>query len=119
VTEKDGSPSENIFKIMDEIVHQLNKTKKLFIIMIIAIVVAIPLSFHITFLLLESPAYFGITRIIPVLLAIAFIVIGVRQWFVLSKWTRKYEQYKELQKKVDEKLGLDNNDQGKEPSGKS
>jgi hypothetical protein len=24
---------------------------------------------------------------------------------VLSKWTKKYKQYKELQKKVDEKLG--------------
>jgi hypothetical protein len=28
----------------------------------------------------------------------------------LSKWTHKYEIYKELQKKIDEKLG-DNNDE--------
>jgi hypothetical protein len=30
--------------------------------------------------------------------------IGIRQWFVLSKWSKKYERYKELQKMVDEKL---------------
>jgi hypothetical protein len=33
--------------------------------------------------------------------------IGIRQWFVLSGWT-KYERYKELQKKIDEKLDYDN-----------
>jgi hypothetical protein len=108
---KDNKPTENIFRIMDEIVYQLNKTRKMFIIMIIAIVVAIPLSFHITFTLLEPPFHFGIARIIPVLLVVAFIVIGVRQWFVLSKWTKKYEQYKELQKKIDKKLDYDENDE--------
>lgn len=73
---------------------------------------AIPLSFHITFILLEPPFQFGIARIIlPGLLVIAFIVIGIRQWLVLSKWTKKYEQYKELQKKIDEKLDYDESDE--------
>ena len=34
--------------------------------------------------------------------------IGIRPWFVLSKWTKKYKQYKQLQKKIDEKLDYDN-----------
>jgi hypothetical protein len=29
---------------------------------------------------------------------------------VLSKWSKKYERYKELQKRVDEKLDYDNDD---------
>src|SRR3712207_6875034 len=33
--------------------------------------------------------------------------IGIRQWFVFSKWTKKYKQYKDLQKKIDEKLDYD------------
>jgi hypothetical protein len=44
--------------------------------------------------------------------------IGIRQWFVFSKWTKKYKQYKDLQNKIDEKLDFDsdrddeeNNDQ--------
>ena len=104
-------PTENLFQIVDGIVYQLNKTKKLIIILVIAIVATIPLSFHITFTLLEPPFQFGIARIIPVLLVIAFIVIGIRQWLVLSKWTKKYEQYKELQKKIDEKLDYDESDE--------
>jgi hypothetical protein len=33
---------------------------------------------------------------------------------VLSKWTKKYKQYKQLQKKIDEKLDYDiDNEEGK------
>jgi hypothetical protein len=41
--------------------------------------------------------------------------IRIRQWFVLSKWTKKYKQYKQLQKKIDEKVDYDNdNNEGNE-----
>jgi len=30
------------------------------------------------------------------------------QWLLLSKWTSEYERYVELQKKMDEKLDLEN-----------
>ena len=53
---------------------------------------------------------FGIARIIPFLISIIWLGIGIWQWFVLSKWTKKYERYKELQKKIDEKLNDDNID---------
>jgi len=33
--------------------------------------------------------------------------IGIRQWFVLSKWDKKYKKYRELQKKIDKDLGKD------------
>jgi hypothetical protein len=32
---------------------------------------------------------------------------GIRQWYVLSKWTRRYERYKELQRKLGQKLDYD------------
>jgi hypothetical protein len=32
---------------------------------------------------------------------------------VLSKWSKKYERYKELQKRVNEKLDYDDDDEGK------
>ena len=44
-----------------------------------------------------------------------WIGIGIRQWFVFSKWTKKYKQYKDLQKKIEEKLDYDSdNDKGSE-----
>ena len=130
----DDKPTQNIFQIMDQIVHQLNKTKKMFLIMIVSIVVVVPATFIVTFALAGGSSFwndgppwggpprngggppdgsaFGIARAIVIVFVLAWIVIGIRQWFVLSKWTQRYEIYKELQKKIDEKLDYDN-DEGK------
>jgi hypothetical protein len=119
---------ENIFQIMDGIIIQLNKTKKMFIIMILTIMIIPPITFAVTFALLGPPfpfhdrgpadrigpdfnPAFGIARVVPFLISIIWLGIGVWQWFVLSKWTKKYERYKELQKRIDEKLDYDNNDE--------
>ena len=131
MTSKDNKPTQNIFQIMDEIVRQLNRTKKMFLIMIVSVVVVVPSTFIVTFTLLGGPSFwsgephdggppnesaFGIARAIVIVFLLAWIVIGIRQWFVLSKWTKKYKQYKDLQKKLDEKLmGYDSdNDKGKD-----
>jgi hypothetical protein len=123
---------ENIFEIMDNIINQLNKTKKLFIIMILTIMIIPPIAFAATFALLGPPLHFeggagsrneahggmgfpgfgsafGIARLVPILIVLAWLGIGIRQWFVLSKWSKKYQRYKELQKRIDEKLDYSNN----------
>ncbi|MFL6338578.1 MAG: hypothetical protein ACJ718_05665 [Nitrososphaeraceae archaeon] len=122
--------NENLFEIMDGIISQLNKTKRMFILMIITILILPPISFVITFAVFGPPTFFNdgnsgirhegfrfgpggfghgfaLTRIIPILIFIIWFGIGIRQWFVLSKWTKRYERYKELQKKIDEKLDYD------------
>jgi hypothetical protein len=45
-----------------------------------------------------------ITKGVPLIIGILWLGIGIRQWIVLSKWSRKYQKYKELQKKIDEKI---------------
>jgi len=130
VAEKNNG-DENLFQIMDGIISQLNKTKKMFIIMILTLLILPPISFVITFALLGPPMFFGgagihpegfgpgfwhgfgLARAVPILIFLIWLGIGIRQWFVLSKWTKKYERYKELQKKIDEKLDYDS-DEGKE-----
>ena len=42
--------------------------------------------------------YFGIARFDPFLISLVWLGVGIRQWFVLSKWTKRYERYKELEK---------------------
>jgi hypothetical protein len=128
---------ENLFQIMDGIIHELNITKKIFIIMILTVMIIPPLSFVITFALFGPPFpfdggsrmtherfgsppqfshYFGIARFAPFLISLVWLGIGIRQWFVLSKWTKRYERYKELQRKIDQKLDYDNDndDKGRE-----
>jgi hypothetical protein len=46
---------------------------------------------------------------IPFLISIVWLRIGIWQWFVLSKWTKRHERYKELQKSIDEKLSNEDN----------
>jgi len=118
---KDKKPVENLFEIMDGIITQLNQTKKLFIIMIITIMVIPPIAFAITFAFLEQPP-FGpgpherlgpgihpgfVLRNVPLLISLVWLGIGIRQWFVLSEWTKKYERYKKMQEEIDKKLGED------------
>jgi cell division protein FtsL len=128
---KDEKPKENIFQIMDQIVRQLNRTKKMFLLMIVSIIVVVPGTFIVTFALAGGRSFwdgqphdgdgfpdnaaFGIARAIVIVFVLAWIVIGIRQWLVLSKWTQRYELYKELQKKIDEKLDYDEDNKEKQP----
>ena len=63
-----------------------------------------------------SQDYFscGIARAIVIVFLLAWIAIGIRQWFVLSKWTQRYEIYKELQKKVNEELDYESDENTEE-----
>lgn len=135
---KDDKPVENIFRAMDEIVYQLNMTKRLFLLMILSFVILVPATHIITTVVIgetfidndgfdegggppfdgppgppDNPS-FRIVQAVVVATVLVWIGIGIRQWFVLSKWTKKYKQFKELQKKVDEKLG-DDEDEEKQP----
>jgi hypothetical protein len=58
----DSRSRENIFQIMDGIIVQLNKTKKLFIIMILSIMIVPPITFAVTFALLGPPFPFHDVR---------------------------------------------------------
>ena len=57
VGSKDDKPTQNIFQIMDQIVHQLNKTKKMFLIMIVSIIVVVPGTFIFTFALAGGSSF--------------------------------------------------------------
>jgi hypothetical protein len=127
--DKSDISRENIFQIMDGIIAQLNKTKKMFIIMILTIMIIPPITFALTFALFGPPFHFdedreppqgfddsprippqiALARIVPILVSLIWLGIGIRQWFVLSRWSKKYERYKELQKRIDAKLDYGNN----------
>ncbi|HZW55951.1 MAG TPA: hypothetical protein VFF30_06650 [Nitrososphaerales archaeon] len=106
--------SQSILRITDELVHQVDKSKKLVLIMIAAIVAAIPISWHVSPILLGTPYSFRVAGIVSIIIAAAFIAVGVRQWLVLSKWTKKYKSYKAMQKRIDEKLDFEGSENSKD-----
>jgi len=121
----DTRSDSSIFYIMDGIIDQQNKTKKLFITMLLTIMIIPPIVFMMSFSLLGSPFSFDnrnetsdekswdtkpspsfrFLPLVPIVIVLVWLGIGIRQWFMLSKWDKKY---KELQKRIDEKLDDEN-----------
>src|SRR5215207_2289903 len=73
-------PVENIFRITDEIVHHLNQTKKMVILMIVSIVIVLPVTHIITFALIgetifddggEGPRRVSTTGLVVVVVVVA------------------------------------------------
>lgn len=115
----EAPPSENLFKLMDGVIAQLNITKKMFILMILTVMVLPPIALIISFAIIEpafeggqfpgfvphrDPVAFFIVRNLPLLISLVWLGIGVRQWFILSKWAKRYQRYKERLRQIDKKL---------------
>jgi hypothetical protein len=105
---EDDILSDNILRIADELVSQVDKTKKIVIVMVIAVIVGIPVSWHVTPLLLPGTPYnFMIAGLVTILIALVFVAVAINQWMAFSKWTERYKAYKELQRKIDAKLDFE------------
>jgi energy-coupling factor transporter transmembrane protein EcfT len=110
---REGTTRENLLEILDNVIHQLDFTKKMVIIMVFSFIIVVPIIAYIG-LLSQSTA--GVGVFIPIIGGAIFLVwlgVGIRQWIVISVWTQKYRIYKEVQKKVEESLDFEKSDEGK------
>ena len=137
---KDRKERENIFEILDGIMFQLSKTKKMFLIMILTILIIPPAALLVMSSATERPFEDqleqrlqdrldrgGITQeefdniknkfgndkprnslhppqLIIIVISLVWLGIGIRQWIVLSKWDKKYQNFKAKQKEIDKEL---------------
>jgi len=138
---------ENIFEILDGIMFQLSKTKKMFLIMILTILIIPPAALLVMSSVTESPFEEqlekrlqdrldrgGITQdeydnikkkfgndkprnpihppqLIIIVISLVWLGIGIRQWVVLSRWDKKYQNFKAKQKEIDEKFEDDSDEE--------
>jgi hypothetical protein len=122
-------PTENLFKIMDEVINQLNVTKRMFIVMILSVMILPPLTLVVSFAIADAvteghpwffvrrdPWLFGIARNLPLIISLVWLGIGIRQWFVLSSWAKRYQRFKDRQKEVERKLTEDDHFGDKRPA---
>jgi hypothetical protein len=112
---REGTTRENLNmrEMLDNVIHQLDFTKKLMIIMLLSFLVVIPILAVIAYL---SQSTAGVGVFIPIIGGGVFLVwlgVGIRQWKVFSRWKRKYQEFKALQKKVEESLDFEKSDKGK------
>jgi hypothetical protein len=110
---KKGTEPENLPEMLDNVIRQLDFTRKIIIIMVLSFVIIVPIIAYIGFL---SQTTAGIGRYIVIIGGagfLAWLVVGIRQWIVFSKWLRKFRLYKERQEELEDLLDFEKSDEGK------
>ena len=135
----------SIFEIVDGMMFQLSKTKKMFMIMIITTLIIPPIALVVMTSTFDSPfndrfekrledrlkeqirrgqitieeanqiknrivdnqkgqILLQPPQLVIFSISLIWLGIGIKQWFSISKWDKKYQKFKEKQEKVDKKL---------------
>jgi hypothetical protein len=108
-----GTAHENLPEMIDNVIRQLDFTRKIIIIMVLSFIIIVPIIAYIG-LLSQSTA--GVGVYIPIIggaVFLAWLGIGIRQWIVFSKWLRKFRLYKERQKELEDLLDFEKSHEGK------
>jgi len=102
--------TRSIFKTMDDMVEQINKTKKVFLILLVTIIIP-PVILEIIFTVfglsyesLHSESGDVIHTIVFIMFIGIWVGLGGRYLIVLNRLTRRYQEFKETQEKLDKKL---------------
>jgi hypothetical protein len=110
---KKGTSHENLPEMLDNVIRQLDFTRKIIIIMVLSFVIIVPIIAYIGFL---SQRTAGVGLYIPIIggaVFLAWLGVGIRQWIVFSKWLRKFRLYKERQKELEDLLDFEKSDEEK------
>ncbi len=138
----DGDRHGNFFEMIDQIMSEMGKTKKMFMLMIItmllfpsgtllvATIAVFPIfddnvdakllaalvngemtqeEYDTTKKILSSNGgstdelALGINRIV-LLVSVVWLIIGIRQWVILSRWGKRYKVFKKSRDEADKKL---------------
>ena len=108
-----GTAHENLPEMIDNVIRQLDFTRKIIIIMVLSFIIIVPIIAYIG-LLSQSTA--GVGVYIPIIggaVFLAWLGVGIKQWIVFSKWLRKFRLYKERQKEVEDLLDFEKSHEGK------
>ena len=131
---------ENIFEIMDGMMFQLSRTKKMFMIMILTVLIIPPVALVVITSVAEPPfqaqfeqrlqdrldtgeitqeEYDNIKekvgqvrphellhppQLVILIISLAWLGVGIRQWIILSKWDKRYKKFKAQQDEVDKQF---------------
>jgi len=102
--------TRSVFKIMDDMVEQINKTKKVFMILLVTIIIPpvileiIFTVFDISFESMHSESGDVIHYIVFIMFIGIWVGLGGSALVVLNRLTKRYQEFKESQEKIDKKL---------------
>ncbi len=102
--------TRSVYKIMDDMVEQINKTKKVFMILLFTIIIPpgilliIFTVFGFCYVSCHSDSGEVIHSIVIIMFIGIWIGLGGRYLIVLNKLTKRYQEFKKSQEKLDKKL---------------
>jgi uncharacterized membrane protein len=118
------SARQDILTLLDGFIQQIHNIRRILLGMSVSAIVLGPLAIALSIYLLLHPSFFAILErenefglVLTVLLGAVIItsgiwlVTGIRQYYSMSKWKKRYEEYLKEKEAIDRKIasqfGLD------------
>jgi uncharacterized membrane protein len=118
------SSRQDILTLLDRFIQQIHHIRKILLGMSVSAIVLGPLAIALSIYLLLHPSFFSILErenefglVLTVLLGAVIItsgiwlVTGIRQYYSMSQWKKRYEEYLKEKEAIDKKIasqfGLD------------
>lgn len=124
--EKLNMSRSDILSLLDDFIEQINQIRRTLFGVSISALLLSPLAIVLSIYLIVHPSFFAILEIenefglvlsvllsAVILISSIWLIIGIRQYLSLSSWNSRYKEYNEQKQKIDKmiesKYGLDNN----------
>ena len=119
-----SSTRQDILSLLDSFIHQIQHIRRILLGMSVSAIVLAPMAIALSVYLFFHPSFFAVLEIenefglvLTVLLVAVIItsgtwlVTGVRQYYSMSQWKKRYEEYRREKEEIDRKIasqfGLD------------
>ena len=111
------STRQDILGLLDGFIHQIHNIRRILLGVSVSAIVLGPLAIALSIYLLFHPSFFAILErenefglVLTVLLGAVIItsgiwlVTGIRQYYSMSQWKKRYEEYRREKEAIDRKI---------------
>ena len=119
-----SSTRQDILALLDSFIHQIQNIRRILLGVSVSAIILGPLAIVLSIYLLFHPSFFAVLEtenefglVLTVLLGAVIIisgiwlVTGIRQYYSMSQWKKRYEEYLKEKEAIDRKIasqfGLD------------
>ena len=114
-----SSSRQDILTMLDSFIQQIQQIRRILFTMSISAIVLAPLAIALSIYLLIHPSFFGILEtanefglVLSILLGAVIITsaiwlfTGIKQYYSMSQWKRRYAEYLREKEEIDKKIAL-------------
>ena len=112
-----SSTRQDILALLDSFIHQIQNIRRILLGVSVSAIILGPLAIALSIYLLFHPSFFAVLEtenefglVLTVLLGAVIIisgiwlVTGIRQYYSMSQWKKRYEEYLKEKEAIDRKI---------------